>query len=324
MENITIKIISDTKELPTFPQCNFFHSTELFTIFERSPAHTPFMVFAIGNDGRIIAHLLTVMRRRGSFFPPYLYTHAHIYGEGEYEEGCDRAALFNMMLLAITRKLRYRLCLYIEISDMSHKMFGYKQLRRAGYFPVQWMEIHQSLHSIPPEQRLSAKMRKLIRKGMKKGAVTHETEDECEIRAFYKIMRGYNLSKFRRFTPPYEWFVELAHSESGRVFITTYKGKVIGGCACVYSGGDAYVWYAASLRKSYPRVRPDVLTIWHAISYAHQCGYAHIRFMDVGLPFSRNPLREFILKFGGKPVSTYRWFRFSLSWVNRLLSWFSL
>jgi hypothetical protein len=43
--------------------------------------------------------------------------------------------------------------------------------------------------------------------------------------------------------------------------------------------------------------------------------------MDVGLPFRKNSFREFILSFGGKPVSTVRWFRCSIRWINGLLSW---
>jgi hypothetical protein len=43
--------------------------------------------------------------------------------------------------------------------------------------------------------------------------------------------------------------------------------------------------------------------------------------MDVGLPFQKNPFREFILRFGGKEQSTYRWFRFGIRWINRLLTW---
>ncbi len=44
--------------------------------------------------------------------------------------------------------------------------------------------------------------------------------------------------------------------------------------------------------------------------------------MDVGLPFRHNRYRDFILSFGGKEVSTYRWFRFSFSWLNRVIGWF--
>lgn len=61
--------------------------------------------------------------------------------------------------------------------------------------------------------------------------------------------------------------------------------------------------------------------MWKALNYAHEHHYGHMFFMDVGLPWRRNPFRDFILSFGGKPVSTYRWFRFSISWVNSLLRW---
>jgi hypothetical protein len=44
--------------------------------------------------------------------------------------------------------------------------------------------------------------------------------------------------------------------------------------------------------------------------------------MDVGLPFKKNRYRDFILSFGGKEVGTYRWFRFSIPWMNKLVGWF--
>ena len=54
---------------------------------------------------------------------------------------------------------------------------------------------------------------------------------------------------------------------------------------------------------------------------AYDRGFQHMCFLDVGLPFKNNSFREFILRFGGKEQSTYRWFRFSIKWVNRLLKW---
>ena len=88
-----------------------------------------------------------------------------------------------------------------------------------------------------------------------------------------------------------------------------------------YHGSDAFLWYSAFRRKSYLMLHPDEVTIWHAIKYAHEKGYDHITFMDVGLPFKKNSFREFILRFGGKPVSTYRWFRCSIRWINSMLSY---
>ena len=109
--------------------------------------------------------------------------------------------------------------------------------------------------------------------------------------------------------------------DNARLFVTKYHSKVIACAAVVYSEGDAYLWYSAFKRKTYHSLHPDTIVVWDVMKHAHQQGYQHMRFMDVGLPFSRNPFREFILKFGGKEQSTYRWFRFSIRWVNKLLSW---
>jgi hypothetical protein len=47
----------------------------------------------------------------------------------------------------------------------------------------------------------------------------------------------------------------------------------------------------------------------------------YLHFMDVGLPWKRNPYREFIRSFGGKPVAKYRWFRCNIGIINRLMKW---
>jgi hypothetical protein len=109
--------------------------------------------------------------------------------------------------------------------------------------------------------------------------------------------------------------------EHGRLFVTKYHDKVIACAACVYGMGDAYLWYTAFKRKTYRHLHPDAVVIWDVMKHAYNNGYAHMRFMDVGLPFSKNPFREFILRFGGKEQSTFRWFRFSIRWINALLSW---
>lgn len=50
-----------------------------------------------------------------------------------------------------------------------------------------------------------------------------------------------------------------------------------------------------------------MMTVWQAIIWAWKHNYAHIYFLDAGLPYPNNPFREFILRFGGKPVAKYRW-----------------
>jgi hypothetical protein len=301
---------------------NFFHSAELFHILEKTPGQWPYMAVATDEEGRIVGHLLAQVRRRGSWMPPYLYTQGRIYGEGDYEDDVPREEVFGVLLRQLTRKLRRQLCLYIEFSDISKKMFGYRLFRQNGYFAVSWQEVHNSLHSRSPYERITDRMARRIDRLYKQGVVTREAQTDEEVHLFYKLLNRFYRLKMRRIIPPEHQIRSLYKSDFGRIFITTYKEKVIGGCVCVYTEGNAYLWYLASRRKSFPHLHPNMMTVWYAILWAWKHNYAHIFFLDVGLPYNSNPYRKFILSFGGKPVSKYRWFRFSVGWVNRFFSWF--
>lgn len=301
---------------------NLFHSAELFSLYEQTPRHTPYMVVAQAADGKVLAHLMAITRFRWSFFPPYIYMHCHVFGEGEYEDDCDISPeeLFKNMSEALDKKMRYKV-LYTEYSNLSTKMFGYKVFRNHGYFPVHWMSIHNSLHNKEPQERLNERTLHHIKNATNKGVTTHLVSSETDFEEFSHLLRSHNRLKPRRYIPDNSFFKGLMGMDSARLFISRYKDKAIGCCACVYSGGNAYLWYMASLRKSYIKLHPDTVTVWAAIQNAYEQGCDHIYFMDVGLPFRRNPFREFILRFGGKPVSTYRWFHIYNEWLNRLFSW---
>ena len=320
MINLRLAIVEHSAELPAMDCGNFFHSAALFGIYESTPRMRPLMVVASDGAGRVLAHLLAVVRRRSWALPPFFYSHCIVLGEGEYAAGADREVLFGRMLGALTRRLQGRV-LYIEFSHLGSKMFGYAKFRGCGFFPIHWLNVHNSLHSRKPEERLSAKMRRRIERVCRKDVATAEVAGEADLEAFGHLLKRHNRLKPKRYIPDMNFFRELLKTGNGKLFLTKHKGRVVGCCACVFSAGNAYLWYSAALRKSYARLHPLTATVWNAIKYAHENKYAHMCFMDVGLPFQRNPYREFILQFGGKPVSTYRWFRFSFKWVNALLAW---
>ena len=337
---------------------NFFHSPQLFALCQQTPRHRPYMVTVENNDGLILAQMLAVVRYRTSWFPPYYYMHCRIMGEGVYdikhltantehsaEQNNDQqenvqhstsnalcSTLFDQMLKALTSKLGPRM-LYVEVSHLSHKMFGYRQLRAARYFPVRWMSIHNSLHSRTPEERIAPALQQRIDNAYERGVITDEVKSEEDFKEFMKLLRQHNWLKPKRYIPANEFFhsftslpptddkATVTLPENGKLYLTRYHNRVVGCSAVVYSNHQAYLWYAAYRRKSFAWVHPRELTIWHAIKDAHARGYEHIFFMDVGLPFRKNKFREFILRFGGKPVTTYRWFRCSIKWINSFLSW---
>ena len=317
--------------LPELPDDGgrFFHSRQLMEIYEQTPHQRPFMA-VVSDEGRPVAWLLAVERSRRSWMPPYLYRHVITIGEGCYAERrtptttdadpWSRNMLFSMMVDALTRRLQNR-TLYMEVSLLGQKMFGYAPLRAAGYFPVRWMSIHNSLHSKTPEERITPRQLKRIRRAESHGVTTTTVSTDDEFRTFMRLLRHHNRLKPRRYVPHERFFRLMMEQQRCTLFLTRYGERSIG-CSClIYADGDAYLWYSASRRKSYARLHPNAVTFWNTIKYAHEKGCQHIRFTDVGLPFRRNPYRDFILSFGGKEVSTFRWFRISIRWVNRVASW---
>ena len=319
MNNIDVVIVSRSEDLPRMQCRYFFHSPELFRITEKTQGQKPYMVIAY-DGGLVIAHMLILLRRRGSLFPPYLFTQGRAYGEGEYLSGYDKETIFGLMLRKIVKKLSVGICLYIEFSYLSTKMFGYGKFRENSFFPVHWMEIHNSLHSMNPIKRLTYRMRKQLIKAQRDKLSTSIAKTDKELIDFFKVLKGRITLKIRRFIPDTKMFYELLRLGICNLFVTYDNGRIVGGCICVYSNNNCYLWYLATNQKLHKK-RVNSLTVWTAIQHAYKHSYQHIYFMDVGLPFKKNPFREFILGFGGKPVGTYRWFRCSFSWLNKFLSW---
>ena len=323
MSALAIHIYPSGNKLPDgLSEEHFFHSPQFFTLCRQTPRIRPYMVTAETEEGRVVAQMLALVRYRSSWMPPYLYRHCQIFGEGVYADDLAdrRSEVFGQMLQSLTSRLG-RWMLYIEVSHLSQKMFGYREFRAAGFFPVRWMSIHNSLHSHTPEERISDRMKQRIDSAYERGLVTDEVVDDNDFRSFMQLLRHHNWLKPKRYIPDDRFFSGLRQSGHGRLYLTRFHGHVIGCSAVVVSHGQAYLWYAAYRRKSYVPLHPDILTIWHAIKDAHSQGLQHIYFMDVGLPFRKNTFRDFILRFGGKPTSTYRWFRCSIRWINALLSW---
>lgn len=316
-----INIYTKSEDLPSLLEGDFFHSQELFHIAENVSGNTPYMAVAKGVNGEVVGQILVILFRNSSIFPPYLYTYARVYGIGIYLNKKLEQQVFPVLLHAVTQYLNRKLCFSLEFSDLPKKMYSYRNFRKEGFFPLPQQEIHNSLHSMSPSERLTGKMLSRIEKLREKGVETHIAESEEDLRDFHHLLKNYFRLKIRRDIPSLDFLRQLQNNKSGKVFLTTYKNKVIGGCSCIFTKGNAYLWHLASKRKTYAFLSPDLMTTWAAIKYAHSNHYDHIYFMNVGFPWKKNPKREFFLSFGGKPVAKYRWFRFHSRLINNFLGW---
>ncbi len=287
----------------------------------------PCMAIATNEHGRVLGHMLMVISYHTLIFAPRAYSHAKVYGEGEYDDSIHASAnskelIFKRFLKALTEHMRSKRCLYIEFSYLCTKMFGYDYFRQNGYFPILWQEVHNSLHNTHPYNRLPEKTRQKItyaeQRGLKACLIKGAGNDFTKT---VKLLRSHFRLKPRRYVPPLKYFCNLAESEHCKIMISKYKNKIVGACLCIISGDNSYVWYLASRRKSFAPLYPATFTMWKTIEHLHEAGTAHIRFLDAGLPFKRGTTRNFILGFGGKPVSKYRWFKIPVKWLTKILDW---
>lgn len=310
-------------QVPELPGTNTFHSTELFRIYEATPGYTPLLIVA-SEAGKPIAKLLAAIRKSVRLFPPGIIKRCEIYGTGEYfDNQADRETIFSDMLQRLTDEA-LREAFLIEFRNLDSAKFGYKAFRENHYFAINWLRVRNSLHLVTQaEEWFSPSRIRQIKKGFKNGAKVSEAHTAKEIRDFAHMLHKVYSAKIRRHFPSRDFFQQLEKqmmkSRQSRIFIVTYKDKIIGGSACIYSDESAYLWFSGGMRKTYALQYPGILAVWYALHDAKQRGYRHLEFMDVGLPFRKHGYRDFVLRFGGKQISTRRWFHFKWEWLNRML-----
>ena len=316
------------KDIPELPGKNTFHSKELFLIYEATPGYTPLLIVAT-EDGRPVARLLAAIRKAKKWLPSSLVKHCVVYSEGEFLDESfstnkEKAEeVFGDMPEHLTQEAS-RSCVLIEFRNLNNSMFGYRVFRTNDYFPVNWLRVRNSLHSMEKtEDRFSPSRMRQIKKGLKNGARVEEAHTVEEIHDFSRMLHKIYSSRIRRYFPANDFFRHmnnmLIKGQQAKIFVVKYKEKIIGGSVCIYSGDDAYLWFSGGMRKTYALQYPGVLAVWKALEDAHQRGFRHMEFMDVGLPFRKHGYRDFVLRFGGKQSSTRRWFRVNWSWLNKLL-----
>ena len=272
---------------------------------------------------RPVGKLLSVTRR---YFRMFGYVEeTYVYGTGEYfDSSVPAGAVFREMLSYLTATYRDRSFL-IEFRNLEEPLFGYRHFRANGYFPVRWLRVRNSIHHDRLDKWMSASRRRQIQQGLKNGAVIDVARTREDVYSFFRMLKKYYSSKFSHYLPDVGFFISLfsqSPQELGKIFLVRYKGRIIGGSVCLFSGNDAYLLFSGGMRKSFPLQYPGVLAVWGAMSYARDGGCTHFEFIDAGLPFKRYGFRDFILRFGGRQMSSRRWYRVRWKWLNRLLTRF--
>ena len=211
----------------------------------------------------------------------------------------------------------------IEFRNLENPLFGYKAFRKNNYFAINWLRVRNSLHSKAPYERLSMSRRRQINKALRNGAIMEIADNEKDIQDFSRMLKKAYSSQIRKHFPDIGFFRLLAwqnpEKELAKVFLVKYKGKIIGGSICLFSKESAYLWFQEEacgkpMLFFLPRYSGRMGTYYLCL----RKGYAHLEFMDAGLPFKSTVTGTLYSALAAKS-STRRWFRFSWKWLNKLL-----
>lgn len=317
--NIRLATYYHAKDVPALPGSNIFHSTELFHVLEQTRGVRPLLLVAYEGKSPV-GKLLCITRRSTNLLR--FAEKSYAYGTGEYfPSSYPKEHIFQELLSYFTQQFAEKSFL-LEFRNLEEPLFGYRYFRQNGYFPIRWLRVRNSLHHDSLDKWMSTSRKRQIHQGLKNGAVIDVARTETDVQAFFSMLKHYYSPKIHRYLPDIGFFTTLlAHSSHcGRIFIIRYKNKIIGGSVCLFSGEDAYLLFSGGMRKTYPLQYPGVLAVWGAMQYAREHGYAHFEFIDAGLPFKKYGFRDFILRFGGKQMSSRRWFHVRWNWLNRLLT----
>ena len=102
--------------------------------------------------------------------------------------------LFGLMLEHLTSEVLQE-CFLIEFRNLPTALFGFKHFRRNGYFPVNWIRVYNSLHSLSPEERLENKRKQQVNRALKYGITLQEAKTEDDRIKFLQLLKRNYSSK---------------------------------------------------------------------------------------------------------------------------------
>lgn len=315
-----IDIYTRTEELPALLPGSIQHSALLFGLLCNSRSTKPYMMVATDEQGHELAHIIIIKRRGIRLLPPVAGSWFTIYGEGIYSDKChNREEIFAKFIEKLFDIFDI-FNSYIEIIGIDDTRLAYATLSRHQFIPVRDHRIYISLHSKAPEERITRSYRSHLRKSKERGATYRRATTEQEINEGLRLLKNYYKTKIRRPLPGSNILRGLLADEKQRMFIVEHGGKIIGCSVCSYHNGNAYLTFSCGLRKSHPLLYPGITAVWAAIEDAHRRGYAHIEFLESRtLAGIRSGYKNFLLNFGGKQVSTLRWYHFKWNFLNKIL-----
>lgn len=310
-------------ELPVLKDINFFHFSSSFDWYSNISYYKP-MALVVYHREKPIASMFALMMRINRFLYGSAFKRCYVSQQPDfYDENTNKIEVFELLIKSLVKEVGNKV-LYIEYRNINSAIFGYKGFRDNGFYYAKWINVYNSLQKRRDIwNQLSRTRKNQVNKASRKGLVIEEITSREELFEVYNlIIKTKRWGVFNRF-PPYQYFENFLNyyvkQDKGRILITKYKDKVIGGIILGFQQRKVCVLYYWGKDKTYQNINPSVYTIYSAMEMAEKKKYEVFDFMDSGYLNIRTGKPRFLLQFGGKSQATRRWYRFN--W--KILSFFA-
>lgn len=317
-----IKTYDKKSDLPELKDKNFFHYASSFDWYDNMPYYQPLMLVVYKNKTPVAAMFVLIMRMNRLFSASifrrcYVSQQSVFFGELAKEQ---QIRIFNKMVKHLVANVG-RKVLYIEFRHLGDAVFGYKGFRENGFFSIKWINVCNSLQKRRSVwDQLSSTRKNQYNKAKRGGVTVDELKEKSKLPEIYKLIEEAKNWQFHYKFPPYDYFKNFFHhyvsKGKGKVLLTRYNNKVIGGIILGFEQEKVIVLYYWGLIKTYKSLHPSVFTIVSALQMAEKEGYEFFDFMDSGYLNPKAGKPRFLLQFGGKPRATRRWYRFNWKLFN--------
>ena len=194
--------------------------------------------------------------------------------------------------------------IFIETRNFNDYSRWRTAFESAGFEYYPHLNFHIDTSSVEiVEANLGKSRKRDIKTTIRDGVTINEHPTSAQIHEYYMILKNLYTTKVKTPLFPESFFQSLAKHPDGRLLLTMYNNRVIGGTVCVELAGKClYEWFVCGEDGVYPHIFPSCYATYAGIRYAAEHSCSRFDMMGAGTPDEAYGVRDFKAKFGGTEV----------------------
>lgn len=288
----------------------WFQTPEAFEFFAAQPELFKPFVFGVTNDQSklrgVCSGFVTVEKNP---LKQFLTRRAIIIGGPVLADDATDDEVTALMS-AVKHELKNQ-AIYVETRNFNDYSKWKDAFASAGFEYQPHLNFHVDTTSMDVVETNLGKSRKRdIKTTIREGVTIVNSQDikdksklDSAVHEYYLILKNLYEAKVKTPLFPESFFHALANNRDGRLLLTAYNGKIIGGTVCVeLTQKCLYEWFVCGEDGVYPHIFPSSYATYAGICHAAEHGCARFDMMGAGKPDEAYGVRDFKARFGGTEV----------------------